>query len=911
MIFTKIRITEYIYFSLVLLLFTPVLSAYDTPLDLEKYVLRTWVIQSGLPQNTITSLEQTYDGYIWIGTTAGLARFDGIKFKTFLKENSPLQNNRITCLFEDSNQVLWIGTHGGGLYSYRDGNWKNYNTEEGLSNPNIRVIIEDWKGNLWIGTDYGLNQLKIDIIVQVFTTKNGLYDNIITDLTIDNSGNLWIGSLQGGLAFYFENVFTTFGYNEGLSNISVLSLTADHLGNIWIGTMAGLYFLKENEWIIRSVPGTHYTPITSIFEDSERSLWVGTMSAGLKRIFAGLKSELSAEKGLPDNYIRCLLIDRDNNIWIGTDKGGLVQLKKPQVKNISRENGLPENTVYTVMEDSKGFVWVGTRNSGLCKFKDTQTKKTFNIRSGISSNKVRALLEDRKGGIWIGTEDRGISILQNGRITQLKSNNGLYSNKVNAFLQDKDGVIWIGTDKGLNRFKDGKIEIGNKSKGILNCSIQVLLEGFNGFLYVGTNEGLFQVSGKTMKTMNISDTESSLDVAALFQDKNGVLWVGTNGSGLKRLDEGKILSFTTEEGLRDNYIFSIIEDNNGNLWMSSNKGVFYINPKGIKEDTSGYAIHIFATFFDETDGMFSSQCIGEGQPSGWKTASGRLLYPTGNGVAILYPENIPVRTTSPEVFITDIRLDNISIQGKKDSGLLPKSEIIEFFFTALDFSAPEKLHFQYKLEGYDNKFVNMPFGLERFTRYVNLDPGKYRFIVKAFSNNRIWSEKDAVFEFEILFPFYQKPIFYILLGLILFSLMGLLLYMKQQKKIKKHKDKYKTLAVDPERVEEVLQKLLFLMEKEKLFLDPGLTLNKLAGKLRIHYNHLSRIINEKMDLSYNDFINKYRIQEATNKLSDPKEKDSTILDILYNSGFYSKSVFNTAFKKFTGLTPSEYRKKHR
>lgn len=692
--------TKLFFLSLVLLIFSPAAASLDTPPELDKYVLRTWTIQSGLPQNTITALAQTREGYIWIGTSAGLVRFDGVKFKTFSKENSPLLHNKITSLFEDSIQVLWIGTDGGGLYSYANGIWKNYDTEDGLSNPNIRTIMGDWKGYLWVGTDYGLNRLDSDII-QIYTTENGLSNNIITDLTLDIWGNLWIGSLQGGLTKHLKNAFITYDYDEGLTNTSVLSLKTDRLGN-----------------------------------------------------------------------------------------------------------------------------------------------------------------------------------------------------------------IWIGTDDGLNRYRNGKIEVSEKPTGSTKYSIQVLLESRRGFLYAGTNEGLFRVSQGSTEKLNLSDSNSQLDIAALYEDIEGVLWIGTNGSGLLRWKEANTTAFSTKHGLRDDFIFSIIEDKNGKLWMSSNKGVFCINKKDIDDFADGKKDYVFSTFFDETDGMSGSQCLGEGQPSGWKTFSGQFLYPTGQGAILLDPENISFETDPPVVVITEVLTNNSSTADKIDSARYHKKEIFEIHFTAFDFSAPEKLQFFYKLEGYDLEFIHHPHGAERFARYMNLDPGEYRFLVKAVNNNGIWNKKQTLFEFEILLPFSQTPLFYTIIALLILSAGGILLYTNKQKKIQKSKDKYKTLAIDPDRIEEVLQKLTGLMEKEKLFLDPNLTLNKLAKRLNIHYNHLSRIINERMELSYNDFINKYRIREAQKKLTDFKNKDSTVLEILLSTGFYSKSVFNTAFKKFTGQTPSEYRKKN-
>ncbi len=904
--------TTYVFLCsyLVLFLFLFVSPVQSTSLDLNEYLIKNWTAQSGLTHNTITALVQTQEDYVWIGTSTGLVRFDGVRFKIFGRNNSPLKNDQITTLYEDANSILWIGTNGGGLFSYEKDSWANYSVEDGLSNSNIRTLTGDWHGDLWVGTDYGLNRLGSDGI-QSYTSENGLYDNIITTLTTDIWGNLWVGTLQGGLAMFNGEVIANFTYDDGLLNVSVQSLAADRLGNIWIGTLEGLFVLRDNEQTIYSVAGTSYTPITSLIEDKQGVLWMGTMADGLKCMFTDTLTGLSSDDGLPDNFIRCLLFDRDENIWIGTDNGGLVQLKKSRVRNITGDNGLPENAVYAVLEDQEGSVWIGTRNSGLCKMRDSQIIETIDRQSGLSSSKVRILLEDKKGLLWIGTEDGGVNILQNGQIRQITSENGISSNNITALLQDKNGIIWIGTDKGLNQFSDGKINLRNDLAGLANYSVNVLLESRRGVLYVGTNVGLFRFSENSMKKLNLMEDESVLEILSLYEDEEDILWIGTNGDGLIRRADTETIFLTTAEGLWDNYIFSFVEDEDRNLWMSSNKGVFYIHRKELNNYLEGRISSLNPTCFDETEGMASSQCSGRGKPSVWKTGTGQLFYPTGRGVVLFDPSNIPVKTVPPRVLIEEVLVDNHSVLDEVFPEFSSRSRIIEFSFTALEFSAPEKIRFKYKIDGYDQEFKILPVNAERTARYLNLTPGKYRFFVTAANNDGIWNEEGAFFDFKILFPFYKKSLFFILLALVILSIGFSVIFINHRKKEKKRQNKYKTVKLDPDRAEGIVSQLLFLMEKENIFLDPNLTLSKLAQKLRIHSNQLSRIINERFGLSYNDFVNKYRIEEAKKKLTSSEDNKSTILDIIYSTGFYSKSVFNTAFKKFTGMTPSEYRKKNK
>jgi len=885
------------------------LLSLDSNKELDEYFIRTWTVQSGLPINSITALIQTEDGYIWVGTRAGLARFDGVRFKTFTRQDSPLSNDKITSLYEDANNVLWIGTDGGGLYSCEKGLWQNFTTNDGLSNAHVRTIIGDWKGNLWVGTEYGLNRISQDSI-HVYTEEDGLYDNIITGLCLDNWGTLWVGTLRGGLARFNEGVIAVYGYKEGLLSSSVQSLTADRWGNIWIGTLEGLYFLRRGDGIIRPVSDTSYTPITSLAEDDQANLWIATMADGLKRMTGDTLTGLSTDEGLPDDFVRCLLIDRDKNLWIGMDTGGLIQLRDSLVRNITGDDGIPEGAVSAVLEDRQGFLWVGTRNSGLCRMKEGRVIETFDTLTGIFSKKIRVFFEDSDGNLWVGTEDSGLAILRNGQWNRINSESGLRSNHVTALLQDRKGVIWIGTDKGLDRFRDGKLGPPGALIDLAGYRVRALLETRDGWLLAGTSQGLFKISEEAVEKIDLIRTNSEPEIVSLYEDTEGILWIGTNGDGLLRRNEGETTAFTTAEGLRDNYIYSLTEDGFGNLWMSTNRGVMRISLKRLNDYAGGKVRYLVPAFFDEAEGMAGSQCSGEGQPSVWKDGSGRLYYPTGKGITVFDPRKIGIETAPPLTAIEAVLCDGKPVESHDLPCFPHRSETLEFHFTALDFQAPEKIRFKYRLEGRDEEFVYLPLDAERTARYVNLAPGEYRFTVQAASNDGIWDEDGAFFAFEVLPSFFQKPAFTILVTLVLLSAAGTVLLIRHQRRQRRRRDKYKTIPIDSKRIGDVIAKLLHLMDEERLFLDPDLTLNKLSLRLRVHYNHLSRIINERFGLSYNDFINKYRIEEARKKLAVPEEKESTILDIAYSTGFYSKSVFNAAFKKFTGMTPTEYRKKH-
>ncbi len=901
-------------FLYILLLQTLILSndlfAFYTEKHPEEFLINVWTVEDGLPQNTIQTLLQTQDGFIWAGTPSGLVRFDGLNFNIYTRWNLPaLKSDNITCLYEDQQNVLWIGTEGGGLCALQEGQWINFSTTNGLSSDHVRTIISDLKGELWVGTDYGLNRIYKDGI-QVYTAKDGLYDNIITSLAVDGWNNLWIGTFRGGLAKYNQEIGTVYGYQEGLTNLSVRTLLTDQRGFLWIGTTEGMYYIKRDEGRVFPVSGTAHTPINAIIEKSPDYLWIGTMVGGLKQMNPYDLTRETVTDLLPDDFIHCILKDNAGNTWIGTDTGGLVQLKVRRISNITEKQGLPDNAVSAVYQDRLESIWIGTRNRGLFKFSGKDSYRVFNKKNGLSSDKVRVIFEDKNGLLWIGTYDEGINILDKNTIySKLSTENGLSSNSITAILQDHQGNMWIGTENGLNGYANGRFSIYKRTTNATNLVINVLLKSRSQVLYAGTNEGVYKLSDNLLIPLQ-QISSADYRVISLYEDRDGALWIGTNGDGLFRWLDGQIDMITKENGLLDNFILSIHGDEKSNLWMSSHAGVFLVKRREITKFFDKKITRIHSTWYSETEGMASRQCIGDGQPSFVKSKNGQVLYPTVNGVSVLDPKHLVDYCTTPKTTIERIFCGKDTVVIDEEQVPQLGGETITFTFTATEFAAPEKIRFKYMLEGYEKEYHYIYPGDERKAIYHNLLSGEHTFHLLAANNEGRWVEQAETFSFRINPPLYLNPVFLIIFIGLSLSLSSALIYYNHKRKKQKQLDKYKTSRLDPMKTEEIISALDDLMDREKLFLDPDLTLRDLSVRLKIHYNYISRIINEHFGMSYNDFINKYRVDEVKKRLSDPDYMNKTVLEIMYETGFYSKSVFNTAFKKFTGMTPSEYRKRN-
>ena len=939
------RITaSFVVLCAVITLFTTA-SAVSEPFE-HGGVARLWGIDSGLPHAKVCAVERSSNGYLWLGTPAGLVRFDGVRFEVYDHLNTPiLDNSRILCLSESGSGKLWVGTDGGGLYSLRNGEWTRYGYAEGLTSNHIRAIEEDGAGNLWVGTEYGLHQLYEDG-VRIIGLDEGLADNLITSLAVDGLGRIWAGTMRGGLAMiestpsgvdagtadFSSRHVRLYDYDDGLEDMRVLAVAAGPDGRVWIGTMGGLFCLEPDGRVVRPAGWTGGYPVTSLAVGSDGELLIGTMVEGLKMMGQGpagnsskgdsapeglLRTErispiveLLEDGDLYESYVCSILQDDEGFLWVGTESHGLVQLKEGSVGSVTAADGLPPGAVYPLLEDEDGAIWLGTEKEGLYRFRKGRVELVSDRGRGLAGDMVRTLMIDRSGALWVGTMDGGVSVLMDGRIRTLTTEDGLPSDVITVLLQDGEGVVWIGTDRGLGYRREVAIEETGSVEALSGRTIRSLHESRNGMLRAGTRRGVWLRSGPFFERISADGDSVTFDVLSIHENEEGALWVGTNGSGLVRIYDGETTTFTTADGLPGNFIFSITETAPGLLWISCEQGLFSISADSLDAFARGAVPMLAPTLYDERDGMPSSRCSGFCQPAVCLSRSGELLYPTDAGIAVLDPGKEGEPSRSPTVRIEKIIADDISISITDNVKLDAGTDRLEIRFTAFDYAAPEKLRFLYSLDGFDASVAVLHPGAPRHAVYNDLPPGGYVFSVYAIANGGLWSKRAATARFVILPPFYRTRTFLFIVIAALALTAGSVMIISRYKRLEKRRMKYSTTSISEERMKAALAELEELMEVERVYLDPDLTLQKLAKRLRIHYNHLSRIINERFETSFKNYINRYRIEEAKRRLSDPGEEGRNIQDIMLDAGFYSKSTFNTAFRKFTGTSPSKYRKKN-
>lgn len=912
--------------------------ALDPSRKIHQYIHRSWQTIDGLPQNSAHSLAQTDDGYVWIATQEGLVRFDGVSFKVFNRTDYPqLGSNDIRALFKAPDGSLWIGTYGGGAAKFSKGGFRLFNKESGLNENLIKTVYVDKNNCAWLGTyRNGINIICEDKIT-TFTSADGLPDDSIRVITGEKD-IIWVGTTKGLAKISKGRVVKVFNTSNGLKNENISSLFIDLSSVIWAGTKTGhVHSISGDRIDSFLIPFTGQSDsVNVIFKDRDQNLWIGTDS-GLHRSNYSSIETFSTSDGLTYNSVRSIFEDSEGSIWVGTSGGGINIFSEGAVKTISHKDGLTSTDILPVLFDSAGNLWAGTAGSGLDVLKTDGTHRNYSTKSGINDTRVLSLLEDESGLIWIGTLS-GLNILdpQTGIISQVSNIKAPVSTLLKEF-----GIIWAGThgeflirikdrdlDRKLQQIKEKKLpssftletETVGTLEGLGDGVILSFISDHLGNYYIGTMNGLFIFDGISAKK-GYSGL-SSETVYSIHLDNKGILWVGTD-SGLNFIKKGSVYRIKNRNFLATDSIFSVFKDFTDMIWVSSNKGIFSASATAVISASEEGKEDFQFRRYTHSDGMKSMECNGGFSPAFSINNNGDINFPTINGIAVITQSMSTSEKNPLNIVIESIRSEHFEFTDFSSEKIVfpAGSRKFEIKYTAPSFSNPSDIRFRYRLSGFDSSFVEA--GTRRAAFYTNLNPGTYIFSVTASNDGIFWSTHENGIKIIIEPYFYQTYWFYLLLILFILSAGGIpaiAFFRKKIKKVEKEKIELEKRAVEAEtryqksRLDEEfsfshLEKLFSIMDSEKLFRNPNLTLSQLADRMKISHLYLSQIINLNTGMTFYTFLNMYRILEVMEKLQMKEFKDENIISIAFDAGFNTKSSFNSVFKKFTNLTPSEYRKK--
>ncbi|EGM79525.1 diguanylate cyclase (GGDEF) domain-containing protein [Rheinheimera sp. A13L] len=695
---------------------------------LTDYFRESWNTRQGLPHNTINSISQTPDGYLWFATWEGVARYNGREFKVFGREQQTgLPDSGIRALHLDPKGRLLVGGSRGGLALLQDQQWRPVDAVSSLVNE----VRGDAKGQLWVGTEGGgLFCLQTDGSRQQWTRHHGLPSNTLYSLLHDDNEGLWVGTAEG-LAYLHQGKLSTVVNSPKLPVFAL----AYYQGKLYLGTERGLYQQQGTDFVVVQ-PELHQTAISRLLVDHQGDLWIGTVEEGVFRLSNYGLEQLTAQHGMPNNRVLAIYEDNEHSIWLGTN-GGLFRLRDAPFTTLSTEQGLPDNFVRTVLQHSDGSVWIGTAR-GVARYKDGQLLTTANL---LPKQSVLSLAETTKGDVLIGTYSSGVFHYSQGKITiLLDRNSGLLSNEVRAILPLPEGDIWFGTAQGLNHYQHQNIRSYTTREG-LPADFVIALHKTKDVLWVGTGTGVTRLVNGQFESLSLSTFDQAEYAFDFYeQPEKNLLWLATDRGLVRyRLDTAELAMVGRKAGMPFDKFFQVQADAHDNFWLSSNRGILRISRQDANAVADGTLADISFDLYGESDGMLSAQANGGSNPAAMMATDGSLWFATASGVSRVQPSRLDAFAEAiPPVVLEELLVNGVA---KKISGsieLPPDSDRVELHFAGLGYVMPERIQYRSRLVGFDANWLDR--GKQNFAEYTNLAPGRYEFLVQAANSGGPWSE---------------------------------------------------------------------------------------------------------------------------------------------------------------------------
>ncbi len=734
------------------------------------YFTRTWQVEQGLPQNKVTAIVQARDGYLWLGTYNGLARFDGVRFTVFDDNNTPeLRSSRITSLFEAADGALWIGTESGDVSRYLDGHFAAVPLRANWSGGKIYAITADDAGDVWLLNEAG--ELARVRDGQVLSPPSGAGSKLLS-LARASDGTVWVRRKD---VFALKDGRLT---AELATNDYMQGICAARGGGFWVARNGGIRKWKDGNWVADLGPAPwRWKNVASFLETSSGALAGGTSESGLWLVYPDQTNapalHFDRTNGLPSDWVLSLCEDREKNLWCGTG-AGLALIRPNNLETVSPPDKWKGYPVLSVLPTPDGALWVSTEGAGLYRLQNGNWTN-FDYAQGIRNQNVWSLAADGAGEIWAGTWGSGL-FRQKGEAFEFAPGLESFRSPIPALLF-ADDKLWIGTPAGALCYQDGKAERFKKIAGQPFGDVRVIARDKSGTLWFGTAGcGLVSLqNGKFRRFEKTNGLSSNFIVSLHFAD-DGTLWIGTFGGGLDRFKDGKFSVIKREQGLPNGVIGHIEADGRGFFWMSSYGGILRARERDLNRCADGEISEVPLLTYGINDGMPTLEC----STAGAKTADGRMWFPTAKGLVVVDPTGARINPLPPPVRIEQMFVDDKLVESSRLNvasssqpsafNLQPATLIIppgrhriEFEYTGLSFVAPEKVRFKCRLSNFETEWTDA--GTKRAATYNYIPPGNYSFQVAACNNDGVWNETGASLKFEVLPYFWQTTWFKVLGGL--------------------------------------------------------------------------------------------------------------------------------------------------
>jgi signal transduction histidine kinase/ligand-binding sensor domain-containing protein len=681
------------------------------------------------------------DGYLWIATLNGVARFDGVRFTTFDKSNTRgITTNRFASIAQGANGDLWLDAENGALTQYHHGKFHTLGASEGIAPTSVRGITSDNAGNVWILSNEKI--LKWD-------NAAGRFNPIDDGDVLSYNSLAWFGAgfwaMQGtALTCFVHGRLLHYELPPNVPPTDVHRVAVGADGAVWLALPdARMARFLSNKWLLAS------NSVEMPFADPTRSSWKAIITSRLERIL-----ELPSG-GFPSGIsYNTIVEDNEHDVWVGAEGQGLYRIERQTIHTYSVPEGLAGAHVYPVLAVKNGDVWAGTWPAGLTQFHQGAIR-TYTTRDGVPGL-VTALAESRNGDLWIGTHN-GLAVLSHGKIQPAPNLPQVFP-VIQSIFETQDGTLLLGTPGGVYRYNPISRQGSwfQPKPGVSLGDVRVIIRGNNGDLWLGGYSGLTRIHNGELTLWTEQNGLPSNSVRAIYEDPQDVIWVGTYDGGLGRLANNQWTHYTESSGLFDNGVFQILEDTHANLWMSSNRGIFRVSKKQLNDYAEGKDSTLISVSYGRNDGMLNAECNGGTWPSGAIDKRGKLWFPTQDGVAVVEPNLVPVSQQSPRIVIESVLIDHNPSDLETPVTVDTGQESLEIEYTALSFYRPDQIVFRYKMDGLDSKWQNV--GYRRTAYFSHMPPGNYTFRLMAANSDGSWSEARGL-SITVLPPFYLTPWF--------------------------------------------------------------------------------------------------------------------------------------------------------
>ena len=744
--------------ALILLFFCP-LSA------LAQYRFDLWTTENGLPQNTVRSILQTQDGYLWIATDNGLARFDGVRFTVFNKTNTKeIQGSRFISLCESASGDLWAVTLDGGGVRYRNGRFDTFTTTEGLLSNIVMPVDEDNDGTIWFYHEKGLSKWKDGKLTPTATVPRPPVEGCNIEFALPARG----GEFQG-LWCRKSKRWSRFAYGRwqelplpphsaDAETLKIEWVHEDSKRQLWFNIRDRLtesYCLTDKGISVYKVPSGNRV----FYRDNDSRLWMNNSGGEVSLSSDGAVTRIPDLRAL---FYMIAFEDRERSLWIGTYDRGLVRMRQQVVKVYRSEGAAETNFVYPILERRNGEIWFSSGVRGLTRLQRGRFEH-FLIDGRMQTSELSSLFEDNDGSLLVGLFSGGLARFSRGQLRYERELSSQVKGRTDVIHRDRTGDLWFGAQTGLYRMRDGQLTRFDQRDGLAAEHIKAMWEGSDGSLWIGGYGGLTRYKDGRFTALTPKDGLSSDRVITLYGEESGTLWIGTYDGGLNRLKDGKLTRYSLTEGLYDNSIGQILDDKLGFLWIGGGRGIFRVRKQELEDLAEGRTPYITSTPFGTVDGLTSTDCGGGFQPASIRARDGTLWFGTSDGIAVIDPTRVPVNSTPPPIVIEGCTSGLKSIELRDGFRIEADHDMVEIKYTGLTFVKSGQMRFRYKLLGLDRDWIDA--GSRRTAYYPHLPPGDYVFKVIGANNDGVWNNDGASVKVEVTPRFWQTWWFITLLGL--------------------------------------------------------------------------------------------------------------------------------------------------